>query len=84
MQDYKLVVRGVVPGASVFGASGNLVYQNFSEFQSQLNEQYLAQGYHIISVDTVRTIPATPNTPVIYEFAYHLVKDIAEAPAKGK
>ena len=84
MQDYKLVVRGLIGGASVFSQDGNLSLQNFSEFMSQLNENYLSQGYKVLSVDTLRVIPADLNTgsPTVYEFAYHLVKDVETA--KGK
>lgn len=87
MQDYKLVVRGLVGGASVFTPEGILALQNFSEFMSQLNEMYLSQGYKVLSVDTLRVLPADPATgaSTIYEFAYHLVKDVEVAKeAKSK
>lgn len=81
MQDYKLIVRGL-SSQTVLDQSGQLVIQNFSEFMSYLNEQYLSQGYKVIGVDTVRVIPATPEgSPAIYEFAYHLVKEV-EAKSK--
>ena len=72
MQDYKMVMRGLsnvsVPAAGV---------QNFSEFNTVLNEQYLAQGYTVLSVDLVRVL-TTEGQPPVYEFAYHLVKEISK------
>ena len=83
MQDYKLVQRGLVGGASITDGTGQVVLQNTSEFMSWLNEFYLAQGYKIHTVNLVRVIledkPA--GLPTIYEYAYHLVKEV-EAKAK--
>lgn len=78
MQDYKLVVRGLVGGASIKDSSGSVVLQNFSEFMSYLNDLYLSQGYKVLSAQNLRIVPADPTTatPIVYEFAYHLVKDV--------
>jgi hypothetical protein len=84
MQDYKMVLRGIVTGATIKDQStGAIVAQNASEFMSYLNEAYLSQGYVVTSVQNVRVIPADANgTPLIYEFAYHLVKEVTPKTAK--
>jgi hypothetical protein len=76
MQDYKLVVRGIVAGPSVI-VDGQVMVQNASDFQSELNSLYLAQGYTIQGQNLLRVIPPDPNglTYPIYEFAYHLIKE---------
>jgi hypothetical protein len=84
MQEYKLVVRGLVNGATKLTPDGNVDYQNFSEFLSLLDEKYLSQGYKINSVQNVRTVLATETSPLIYEFAYHLVKDYEVEEPKAK
>lgn len=78
MQDYKMVLRGLVTGETVIDRqNGTMIAQNASEFMSYLNEAYLSQGYSIVSVQNVRVIPADGNgAPLIYEFAYHLVKEV--------
>lgn len=75
MQEYKLVVRSLVVGATSFAPDGSMVNQNFSEFASYLNENYLEQGYSVLSVDFVSKAPSGEGSPVTYEFAYHLVKN---------
>lgn len=75
MQDYKLVIRSVVSGPTIFNDDGSIVAQNASEAMSYLNEQYLVQGYQVFSVDLVRVIPAGGGLPLQYEFAYHLIKE---------
>lgn len=78
MQDYKMVLRGITTGATIVDQSGVMVAQNASEFMSYLNDAYLSQGYTIVSVQNVRVIPADGNaSPLLYEFAYHLVKEVA-------
>lgn len=76
MQDYKVVIRSLVSGATVFGQDGNMVAQNFSEFMSYLNEQYLGQGYTILKAENLRVIAGDGSIPTMYEFAYHLIKDV--------
>jgi len=77
MQDYKLVLRSLTSGNTVIDPqTGQIVVQNASEFMSYLNEQYLSQGYTVLNVETVRTLPAENGMPVRYERAYDLVKEI--------
>ena len=77
MQDYKLVLRAITGGATILAPDGSIVAQNASEFMSYLNDQYLGQGYKVLNVETVRTIPADANgSPVMYERAYDLVKEL--------
>lgn len=83
MQEYKLVVRSLVNGKTSFAPDGSMVNQNFSEFTSYLNQNYLEQGYVVLSVDFVSKTPANEQgSPVTYEFAYHLVKNQEESKAK--
>lgn len=83
MQDYKFVLRTLVSGNTVIDPqTGQIVVQNASEFMSYLNEQYLAQGYKVLSVETLRTLPAENGMPVRYERAYDLVKEIEEKAKK--
>jgi hypothetical protein len=84
MQEYKLVVRSLVVGATSFAPDGTMVNQNFSEFTSYLNENYLEQGYSVLSADFVSKVPAGEGSPVTYEFAYHLVKDYDVEEPKAK
>ena len=76
MQDYKLVLRSITGGATVLAPDGSIVVQNASEFMTYLNEQYLSQGYEVKSANLVRVNPSVDGSPVTYEFAYHLVKEI--------
>lgn len=78
MQDYKLVIRSLVNGATVTDGAGNIEYQNIGEFLDYLREMYLNNGYSIVSVDlTAKALPeANKTSPVWYEFAYHLVKEV--------
>lgn len=77
MQDYKLVLREITAGNTVLATDGSVIVQNASEFMSYLNDQYLSQGYEIISVSSpYRAQNATEATT--YEFAYHLVKKVKE------
>lgn len=72
MQDYKLVIRSL--STSSVPSSG---IENFSIFQQTLNDQYLSQGYTILKVEQLsKTV--VDGQPAIYEFAYHLVKEIAK------
>jgi hypothetical protein len=76
MQDYKLVIRSVTPGATHFSTDGSMSIQNAGEFQAYLNEMYLSQGYALVSVQNLRVIPpVSGGEPLQYEFAYHLVKE---------
>lgn len=79
MQDYKLVIRSVVNGATVKDEQGNISYQNIGEFLDYLQAMYLNTGYELLSVDLVNKAVATPGvvTPIWYEFAYHLVKNMS-------
>jgi hypothetical protein len=84
MQDYKLVLRNITAGHTVFNPqSGEIIAQNASEFMSYLNEMYIKQGYTIHTVNSLRTAIGDVNTglPTTYEFAYHLVKDVPEGKA---
>lgn len=73
MQDYKLVVRSLTVGNTVINPqTGQIITQNASEFMSYLNEQYLAQGYRIINVDTI----STANDQ--FTRSYDLVKELEE------
>lgn len=71
MQDYKLVIGNLsataVPSQAI---------QSYSEFMYRLNDQYLSQGYEILSVNNTRVI-VVEGQPTIHEFAYHLVKEIS-------
>jgi hypothetical protein len=72
MQDYKLVIRSL--STSTVPSSG---VESFSVFQSALNDQYLSQGYTILKVEQLsKTV--VEGQPAIYEFAYHLVKEITK------
>jgi hypothetical protein len=71
MQDYKVVVRALTGGQTQFGQGGVMVSQNYSEFMSYLNEQYLGQGY------VVHTITLLSHSKDVDEFAYHLVKEVS-------
>jgi hypothetical protein len=72
MQDYKLVIRSL--STSTVPSSG---VESFSEFQYALNDQYLAQGYTILKVEQLsKTV--VEGQPAVYEFAYHLVKEISK------
>lgn len=76
MQEYKLVIRNLSGGATLFDSQGQVVTQNFSEFASYLNDTYLEQGYEVLKVDLVSKTPSGEGgSPVTYEFAYHLVKE---------
>ena len=68
MQEYKLILRAITGGATQVGHDGAIVSQNASEFMSYLNDQYLSQGYTIMNVETIRTIPANDQagTPALY------------------
>ena len=73
MQDYKLVIRAVT------GGDTTAELQNVSEFHSWLNEMYLSQGYKVLSADFVEKFKGNEQgAPAYYEFAYHLVKEVAE------
>lgn len=78
MQDYKLVLRSLVTSETIIDRqTGAMIAQNASEFMSYLNEAYLSQGYALMEVQNLRVIPADSNgTPLMYEFAYHLVKEV--------
>ena len=71
MQDYKLVIRSLstttIPSAGV---------ESFSDFQYMLNDQYLSQGYTILKVEQLSK--SAVEEPAVYEFAYHLVKEISK------
>lgn len=84
MQDYKVVVRALTAGATQVSPEGATVAQNFSEFTSYLSATYLSQGYKVLSVDQVRVLPGENGAPTLYEFAYHLVKDLPVKEAKAK
>ena len=73
MQDYQLVVR-------TLGAVSNLEtgVQNYSEFRSHLQVNYLDQGYEIVEVTPLGAKPELGTD--VYGFAYHLVKEIVETP----
>lgn len=79
MQDYKMLVRTVWGGATV-QREGTIHVQNAMEAQDYLNEQYLANGYKILSVDYLGEVIVNEleqsNSPKALRFAWHLVKDV--------
>lgn len=83
MQDYKIVVRALTAGATSLTPEGQMVAQNFSEFTSYLSANYLSQGYKVVNAELNRVIPSENGSPVLYEYTYHLVKEI-EVKAKAK
>ena len=76
-QDYKVVQRSLTGGATLINQDGSLAVQNFSEFMTYLNEQYLSQGYEIHTVTLLRYVPASDTSANYSEYAYHLVKEVA-------
>jgi len=88
MQDYQLFMRGIWGGETVFNDKErrDLRVQNYGEALSALREQYLAHGYTVQSVDYLGSVEVypelTPNSPRAQLFAWHLVRDIEEKPAK--
>jgi len=78
MQDYKIVQRALTGGATILDANGNMVSQNFSEFMSYLNEQYLRQGYTIHSIDVLKYTPPEGPNPPVSEVMYHLIKEVSD------
>lgn len=83
MQEYKLVIRSIVGGATQLDFVGNVLVQNAGEFTAYLNEQFLAKGWTLLSSNLIRVIPPTDTAPVQYEFAYHLVREVVEPVAKS-
>ena len=79
MQDYKLVLRSITAGATVLNPDGSVLVQNASEFMSYLNEQYLGNGYVIHTVTKLKSVE--PGA-VVYDFAYHLVKEYTPSAKK--
>jgi len=81
MQAYKYVARTLTPGASVFDAQGNMAAQNYSEFMTYLNEQYLSRGYTIHTVQLLRVLPPSSDGSQGYlvEYGYHLVGEAPKA-----
>lgn len=79
MQDYKYVQRALTGGSSVIGQSGELVAQNFSEFMSYLNEQYLSQGYEVQSTTLLRYVAPGDAGASVVEYGYHLVKELKKS-----
>jgi len=76
MQDYKIVQRSLTGGPTLKNPDGSLAVQNFSEFMSYLNEQYLSQGYKLHTVNVLRYVPPQENASSLMEYAYHLVKEL--------
>lgn len=80
-QDYKLFIRAVHGGATIYDQPGGaVILQNAAEAQDHLNEFYLSQGYKIQSVDYLGEFLLNPDNPQASptgpRFAWHLVKDI--------
>ena len=85
MQDYQLVIRAIWEGKTEI-EGGNLRAQNYAEALNHIRENYLSHGYkiqevHFMGVEDVypSMAPASPKARV---FAWHLVCDIEEKPAK--
>ena len=77
MQEYQMVLRGLTTAPTKFDEDGGIEYQNFSEFMSWMNTQYLSKEWQIHSEQLVRVIPeVSGQTPLIYEYVYHLVRDL--------
>lgn len=76
MQDYQLIVRTLGPVTNV-----ETGVQNYSEFRSYLQEMYLSQGYKIADITFLGA--KTELGTDVNTFAYHLVKEIPEAPVKA-
>jgi hypothetical protein len=87
-QDYKLFIRAVYGGATIYDQPGGavVVLQNAAETQDHLNEFYLNNGYKILSVDYLGEFILNPDAPQSSptgpRFAWHLVKDLDESKAK--
>lgn len=79
MQDYKLIIRAITNGVTQRDPNGQVEVQNYAEFMAYLGDTYLSQGYTIHTVQNLRNIPASNGQPGLYEFAYHLVKDVTKA-----
>lgn len=78
MQDYKMLVRTVYGGATV-EQNGVVLLQNLMETQDYLNEVYLSNGYHVLSVDYLGEFALDPGnsaSPQGMRFAWHLAKDV--------
>lgn len=85
-QDYKLFIRAVHGGATMYDQpGGNPILQNAAEAQDYLNEVYLSNGYEIIRVEYLGEFSLNPddpkNSPSGPRFAWHLLKK-SEAKAK--
>lgn len=70
MQDYKLVVRTV--GSEL----------ELEQATSYLRDFYFESGYSILSVDFLGRIKDANTQEESLQFAYHLVKEVNEKPAK--
>lgn len=77
MQDYQLIVRTLGPVSNL--ESG---VQNYSEFRSYLQENYINQGYNILAITLLGNV--ADHGPHTFSFAYHLVKEIEPTPTKVK
>lgn len=78
-QEYKLVVRTVWGGATIL-ESGAPRVQNLDEFLEYVNAVYLAEGFKVLSVDSLGEVIINElegtNSPRGLRFAYHLVRDV--------
>lgn len=86
-QDYKLFIRAVHGGATIYDQPGGaVILQNAAEAQDYLTEFYLNNGYKILSVDYLGEFLLNPdapqNSPTGPRFAWHLVKDLETGKAK--
>lgn len=87
MQDYKLIIRSLTAGQTIYDAppaqGGNLIYQNFTEFQDWLHVMYLSQGYKIDRAEFVAKGNDSASGVNWYEFAYHVSKEVPGVPEKA-
>jgi len=76
-QDYKMVRRKIVVGATQLDEAGNLLVQNANEFQDYLNEVYLRNGYVVNTVNAQEPSPAEISAGANWvEYTYHLTKNL--------
>ena len=80
MQDYKMVMRSVYSGATMYLPGGELHVMNAAEAQDYLNSTYLENGYKIQEVHYAGEVLVNEleqsNSPRAMRFVWHLVKEL--------
>lgn len=88
MQDYKLFIRAVWGGETVYDSQGGIVVQNAIEAQDYMNATYLANGYTIQEIHFTGDVAVQPEfaekSPRAIRFAYHLVRNVDNSASRGK